>query len=124
VYRLLRLLPKRFLILALMGAAAAGAYLAAKVYSASIVSYVVEETLIQKAPPGMDPHLLRLRLQSGLAACPDKTARLKRLMEIAQTLEKTQRLTPDELESALKGCPGGQKEGRSEKLEPSVFPGV
>ena len=34
------------------------------------------------------------------------------------------RLTPDELESALKGCPGGQKEGRSEKLEPSVFPGV
>jgi len=88
-----------------MGAAAAGVYLTAKLCAGSIVAYVVEETLIQKAPPGMDPHLLRSRLESRLAACPDETTRLQRLMEIAQTLERVQTLTPHELEGALKVCP-------------------
>lgn len=91
---------------------AVGAYLAAKLCAGSIVTCVVEETLIQKAPPGADPQLLRLRLQSRLAACPDRTSRLQRLMEIAQTLERTQRLTPDQLESVLKICPGGSTGGK------------
>lgn len=88
-----------------MGAAAAGVYLTAKLCAGSIVAYVVEETLIQKAPPGTDPHLLRSRLESRLAACPDEATRLQRLMEIAQTLERVQTLTPHELEGALKVCP-------------------
>ncbi len=95
-----------------MGVAAAGIYLAAKVCAGSIVAYVVEETLIQKAPPGTDPRVLRSRLESRLTACPDKASRLQRLMEIAQTLERVQALTPDQLESVLKSCsgssPGGQ----------------
>lgn len=101
---------KRILILGLMGVAAVGVYLTAKLYAGSIVAYVVEETLIQKAPPGVDPRLLRTRLESRLAACPDRTARLRRLMEIAQTLERTQRLTPGQLENVLKGCPGSPAE--------------
>ncbi len=88
-----------------MGAAVAGIYVTAKLSAGSIVSYVVEETLIQKAPPGIDPLLLRSRLESRLAACPDETTRLQRLMEIAQTLERVQTLTPDQLEGALKSCP-------------------
>ncbi len=99
-------------MLGLMGVVAAGIYLAAKLCAGSIVAYVVEETLVQKAPPGTDPHLLRSRLESRLAACPDKVSRLQRLMEIAQTLERVQALTPDQLESVLKSCsgssPGGQ----------------
>ena len=89
----------------LMGAVAAAAYLTAKLYSYSIVFYVVEETLIQKAPPGTDPVELRLRLRARMEKCPDESARLGWLMAIAQTLEKTQRLTPDQLEMAMKGCP-------------------
>ncbi len=45
---------KRILILGLMGVAAVGVYLTAKLCAGSIVAYVVEETLIQKAPPGVD----------------------------------------------------------------------
>ncbi len=104
------MLPRRVLILGLIGILAACAYLAAKLHAPSIVAYVVEETLIQKAPPGMDPNTLRFRLENRLAECPDKTARLNRLLEIAQTLEKTQRLTPDQLESALKDCPGSSRD--------------
>ena len=93
-----------------MGATAAGAYLTAKYYSVSIVSYVVEETLSQKAPPEIDRRSLRLLLRSRLAGCPDEAARLKRLLEIAQALEKTQHLAPEELVSILKGCPTGSGE--------------
>jgi hypothetical protein len=110
VYGLLRLLPKRVLILALMGGAVAGVYLLARLYAATIVAYVVEETLIQKAPPGTDPQVIRLRLESRLAVWPDKAARLRRLLEIAQTLEKTQSLTPGQLESVLKDGPGAATE--------------
>ncbi len=98
-------------MLGLMGVVAAGIYLAAKLCAGSIVAYVVEETLVQKAPPGTDPHLLRSRLESRLAACPDKASRLQRLMEIAQTLERVQALTPDQLESVLKSCPGSSARG-------------
>jgi hypothetical protein len=94
-----------------MGAIAAGAYLTAKLYSHSLVFYVVEETLIQKAPPGTDPVELRLRLRTRMGKCPDESARLGQLMAIAQTLEKTQRLTPDQLEMAVKGCQGAEGRG-------------
>lgn len=109
---MLRLLPKRFLILGLMGAAAAAAYVTAKLYSDSLVYQVVVETLIQKAPPAVaDPQVLRSRLKDGLDHCPDKAARTKRLLEIAQTLERTQRLTREELESVLRGCAGKPENG-------------
>lgn len=94
-----------------MGTGAAVAYLTAKLYSPSIVFCVVEETLIQKAPPGTDPVELRLRLRTQLAKCPDESARLGQLMTIAQTLEKTQRLTPEQLDIATKGCLGATGRG-------------
>ncbi len=81
--------------------------MAAKLCAGWMVAYVVEETLIQKAPAGMDPHVLRSRLESRLAVCPDKATRLQRLMEIAQKLERVQTLTPEQLESVLKGRAGG-----------------
>jgi hypothetical protein len=93
-----------------MGVAAAGVYLTAKLCAASIVAYVVEETLVQKAPPGMDPQVIRFRLEKSLAGCADKNARLRRLLEIAQTLEKTQGLTPAQLESVLESSPAGSTE--------------
>jgi len=94
-----------------MGIAGAGVYLAASFCAPSIVAYVVEETLIQKAPPGTDLRILRLRPEKRLAGCSNKAARLERLLEIAQTLERTQRLTPGQLESALKTCQGGPTGG-------------
>jgi hypothetical protein len=99
------------LVLGMMGVIAAGAYLTAKLFSHSIVLYVVEETLVQKAPPGTDPFELRLRFRTRMAKCPDESSRRERLMAIAQTLEKTQRLTPDQLEMAIEGCPGAQGRG-------------
>jgi hypothetical protein len=94
------------LVLGMMGVIAAGAYLTAKLFSHSIVLYVVEETLVQKAPLE-----LRLRFRTRMAKCPDESSRRERLMAIAQTLEKTQRLTPDQLEMAIEGCPGAQGRG-------------
>lgn len=87
--------------------------MAAKLSAGWMVAYVVEETLIQKAPAGMDPHVLRSRLESRLDVCPDRATRLQRLMEIAQTLERVQTLTPEQLESVLTG-----RAGRSTGDEP------
>ena len=91
------------MVLGLALAVAAGAYAAARFASPSIVAYVVEETLVQKLPPGTDPVAVRARFHTMLHGHPGSAARLERLMEIAQVLEKSQRLTPSELEHLLAG---------------------
>ena len=51
-------------------------YGTARLYSPALVLYVVEQTLIQKAPSGSDPALLHSRLHEFLAEAPDRNARM------------------------------------------------
>ena len=74
---------------------------AANYYSPSLVLYVVEQTLVQKAPAGTDPALTRERLHTLLAAAPDQNAKMTRLLRISEQLEKVQHLTPGELDRLL-----------------------
>ena len=76
-------------------------YGAARHYSSSLVRYVVEQSLAQKAPPGTDPAALHERLQALLSAAPDPNAQMQRLLRISQYVEKVQRLTPGEFEELL-----------------------
>ena len=76
-------------------------YGAAKYYSPSLVLYVVEQTLIQKAPTGSQPVLIHERLHTLLATAPDQNARMTKLLRISERLEKVQNLTPEELDGIL-----------------------
>ncbi len=73
----------------------------ARHYSSSLVLYVVEQSLAQKAPPGTDSLVLRKRIHKLLAAAPDQKARMQRLLQISEYLEKIQYLTPEELDELL-----------------------
>jgi hypothetical protein len=92
---------QRTLILLCLGILACGAYATARIYSATLVAYVVEESLIQKAPDGADAGLIRARFQGLVHSLPDRRSRLQRLMEMSQVLEKVQRLDPAGVERLL-----------------------
>jgi hypothetical protein len=83
---------QRTLILLCLGIVACGAYLIMRIYSTMLVAYVVEESLIQKAPDGTDIEQFRARFQGLVHSLPDDRSRLQRLMEMSQVLEKVQRL--------------------------------
>ena len=89
-------IKKRALILAALAALALILYSAAGYYSPDLIRHVVEQSLIQKAPPGVDAPTVRRRLEEFVRAEPDKKARVRKLMGISEYLEKTQRLTPEE----------------------------
>lgn len=72
-------------------------YGAAKFNSPFLVEYTVEQTLIQKAPPGIDPIKIRQRLQALLIQAPDQQARIDLLFRISRYLEKVQALSPQDL---------------------------
>ena len=76
-------------------------YGAARHYSPSLIQFVVEQSLAQKAPPGTDLTQLDERLHSILLANPDQNARMEKLLHISQSLEKVQQLTPKELNELL-----------------------
>jgi len=76
-------------------------YAAAKYYAPSLVLYVVEQTLIQKAPEGSNPALLRERLHSLLAEITDENEKMARLLRISEQLEKVQILKPEDLDNLL-----------------------
>lgn len=86
-------------------------YGTARYYSPYLVLYVVEQALMQKAPPGMDPDLLHKRLRAFLLEAPDRSARMKRLLRISEYLEKTQTLTSEELDELLGGYTGVLRHG-------------
>jgi hypothetical protein len=90
-------------------AAALILYGTARYYSPLLVQYVVEQALMQKAPPGTDPDLLKKRLHAFLSEAPDRGARMKRLFRISEYLEKTQTLTPEELDELLGGDTGAPR---------------
>ncbi len=71
-----------------------------KSYSYEIVFYVVEQALLQKAPPGASRTEVRERFEAALAGTPAKDKLLK-LMALSSYLEKVQKLTPAELDKLL-----------------------
>jgi hypothetical protein len=76
-----------------------------KLYAPALTFYVVEQTLIQKAPAGTAPALVHERLQFLLSAIPDSKARMEELFRISAYLEKMQILTPEQLEFLIKISP-------------------
>jgi hypothetical protein len=76
-------------------------YGTAKFYSPSLVFFVVEQTLIEKAPPGTDPTQLRERLRILVSAAPEPNARMEKLFRISAYLEKVQLLTPEQLNEVM-----------------------
>ena len=76
-------------------------YGTAKMNSQILVKYVVERTLIQKAPEGADLQEVRLHFNDLLASVPDKRARTDLLFRIAGELEKVQVLTPRAMQELL-----------------------
>jgi hypothetical protein len=94
-------IQKRSAILGIIVALILILYGAAKFNSFYLVEYVVEKTLIQKAPSGTDPAEIHKRLQGLLAAAPDRNAEFEMLFRISEQLEKVQELSPRALEEVL-----------------------
>lgn len=76
-------------------------YGAAKFNAPYLVEYVVERTLIQKAPPGTDPAVIKDCLEKLLAAAPTRPEKLERLFRISGDLEKVQELSAAALAEIL-----------------------
>jgi hypothetical protein len=72
-----------------------------KYYAPRLVLHVVEQSLVQKAPPEADPTGIQQRLQNYLSTAPDQKAQMEQLLRISAYLEKVQRLTPQELDELL-----------------------
>ena len=76
-------------------------YSTAKLNSQLLIQYVVEQTLIQKAPSGTQPDDIRRRFSKLLASVPDKRERTDLLFQISRDLEKVQVLTPEAFNDIL-----------------------
>ncbi|MDM7994612.1 MAG: hypothetical protein QUT30_02885 [Acidobacteriota bacterium] len=76
-------------------------YGTAKLFSPALILYVVEQSLIQKAPAGINTVQLHKQLHAMLDKDPDQNAKMKRLLRISGYLEKVQHLTPEELNDLL-----------------------
>ena len=98
---------KRLMVVMALGIFALASYATARHYSPALVVYVVEQSLIQKAPLGIDPALLHERLHQLLSGAPDPKAQMGELLRISVYLEKVQRLTPEELDELLELNTGG-----------------
>ncbi len=95
-------LQRRLEIVGLLLAIVLVIYGVARHYSSSLIAYVVEQALIQKAPSGTDPLLLHERFQTLLVALPDRNNRMEKLLQISKYLEKVQILDTGELEDLLR----------------------
>ena len=92
---------KRSLVLGSLFAVALAVYGIARYYSPSLVLFVVEQSLIQKAPSGTDPDLLVARFRAHISAAPDNNSQMERLLRISEALEKVQHLTDEQLDGLL-----------------------
>jgi hypothetical protein len=92
----------RLLIMSVLAAVAAGSYGVLRHYSPSLVGYVVEQTLLQKAPDGSNPLEVRRSYQAWLGGFGDGNVRLERLFAMSQQLEKVQKLSDLEMNQLLK----------------------
>jgi hypothetical protein len=107
MYRTFR---QRIAVLGLLVLFFLSAYGIARHYSAAIVTYVVKQALLQKAPEGMDRDLVQERFDTTIDSTAPE-AKLMRLMVLSNYLEKVQKLTPAELDRLL--APGGTAPGTS-----------
>jgi hypothetical protein len=92
---------KRLIIAGIISAFSVILYGASLHYSPALIQYVVEQSLIQKAPAGTDPGELHERLLALVSAIPDQNARMKRLLRISEYLEKIQHLSLKDMERLL-----------------------
>ncbi len=92
---------KRSLVIGSVLAIALVLYGAARYYSPALVLYVVEQSLMQKAPSGINTSLLHERFHAHVFSAPDKTSRMERLLRISESLEKVQHLTFEQLNNLL-----------------------
>lgn len=101
-------IQRRTMIMGALLVSAAILYGVARRHSSVLVYYVVEQSLLQKAPSGVGRDELRTRLHRHLSTSPDERARIEKLLRISQRLEKVQHLTVEDLDDIL----GGEKVGR------------
>jgi hypothetical protein len=94
-------IQKRSTIIGLLFTLTLILYGTARLYAPALVLYIVEQTLIQKAPPGTDSAVLHARLHECIAEAPDRKARMERLFRISAHLEKVQTVTPQDLDRLL-----------------------
>jgi len=92
---------KRSIVMGVILLFLAMVYGIAKVNSPFLVEYVVEKTLIQKAPPGTDPVKIHERLQELLGEAPGRHERTDLLFGISAYLEKVQTLSPQDLANLM-----------------------
>ena len=91
-------IQKRASILSALAALVLILYCAAAYYSSNLIFHVVEQSLIQKAPSDIKASEVRRRLETLVHSEPNKKARLQRLLNISEYLEKVQRITHEEWE--------------------------
>ena len=103
-------IQKRSLVIGSLFVFASVLYGATKHYSPSLIRYVVEQSLIQKAPPGTNPASLHERVHALLSAAPDKKNQMERLLRISEYLEKVQRLNFEQIDQLL-AVDGPEKSG-------------
>jgi hypothetical protein len=94
-------IQKRFLILMTALVLALTGYGLTRHYAPSLVYFVVEQTLIEKAPPGTDAVQLRKRFYALISSAPDQKAKMDLLFRISGYLEKVQSLTPVQLDGVM-----------------------
>ena len=92
---------KRSIVIGSIFAIASVFYGAARYYSPSLVLYVVEQSLMQKAPTGINTSLLRERFRTHVFSAPEKASQMGRLLRISESLEKVQHLTFEQLNELL-----------------------
>jgi hypothetical protein len=90
---------KKSLIMAVLIAFGSIAYGTARHYSPVLIQYVVKQSLIQKAPPGISAIMAQQQLQAYLSTAPNQNIRTQKLLHISTYLEKAQHLTPKEWDS-------------------------
>jgi len=92
---------RRSIIIIMAFAFASVLYGVAEYYSSSIILYVTEQSLAQKAPSGTDPVQLHKRLSALLATVPNQKEKMQTLLRISGYLEKIQYLAQEDLDRLL-----------------------
>jgi hypothetical protein len=93
---------QRITILGILAILFLGFYGVARSFSPAIVAYVVEQSLLQKAPDGMSPTQARKRFETWLSVARPED-KLMKLLDLSRYLEKVQKLTAEELDRLLAG---------------------
>jgi hypothetical protein len=94
-------IQRRLLFAASLFAFVLALYGIGKHYSTPLIVYVVEQSLAQKAPAGIESTQLHERLHCYLNSAPDNNKKMERLLRISEYLEKVQYITPEELNELI-----------------------